>query len=219
MMTARPLAQAPHDGTCWPWLAAAAEMSAAASSQPCSPGSRGTSAQTGFPRVATRTMSWDLASVAAARGFARLTLQRWGLADRCDDITLVVSELLVNALRYARPRPGGWPVRLGLLQSGPGSEVLCAVADPSPAPPEPRPAADLSETGRGLHVVNELADSWGYTRPGRMGKVVWATFAAEGLKPASNHTAGREDRRQQRAPGRHRAAGAPDGADCQRLQV
>ena len=75
----------------------------------------------GFPRVATCTPGTDLAVVRAARAFTRATLQRWELPDRCDDITLVVSELLTNALEHAEPQPGGWPVWLGLLQSGPGT--------------------------------------------------------------------------------------------------
>jgi anti-sigma regulatory factor (Ser/Thr protein kinase) len=140
----------------------------------------------GFPRIATRTPGRDLSAVRAARSFTRATLQRWEIADRCDDITLVVSELLTNALEHAAPRPGGWPVRLGLLQSRPGTAVLCAVADASPAPPVPAPlvptplvptpAGDLAESGRGLHVIEELSDSWGYTTAPRRGKVVWATF-------------------------------------------
>jgi anti-sigma regulatory factor (Ser/Thr protein kinase) len=135
----------------------------------------------GFPRIATRTPGRDLSAVRAARSFTRATLQRWEITDRCDDITLVVSELLTNALEHAAPRPGGWPVRLGLLQSRPGTAVLCAVADASPAPPVPAPlvpapAGDLAESGRGLHVIEELSDSWGYTTAPRRGKVVWATF-------------------------------------------
>jgi anti-sigma regulatory factor (Ser/Thr protein kinase) len=184
MLTPRPLAlaparaQAPASGTSWLWLTSAAEMAAtgAALSRPVP---RRPSRLACFPRVATRTPSCDLASVAVARDFARATLQRWGLAGRCDDITLVVSELLANALRHTFPQPGGWPVRLGLLQARQGSAVLCAVADPSPAAPVPGPAGEFAETGRGLHVVAELSDRWGYTAPSRRGKVVWATFHAE----------------------------------------
>lgn len=181
MMTVRPLAPAPQSGSRWPWLTSAAEM-AAATCMRLPPPPRGPARHCCFPRVATRTPVRDLSSVATARGFARSTLQRWGIASRCDDITLVISELLANALRHSLPRPGGWPVRFGLLQSWPGSDVLCAVADPGPALPVPGPSGLLAECGRGLHVVEEFSDRWGCTTPSDNGKVVWATFdIASGL--------------------------------------
>jgi anti-sigma regulatory factor (Ser/Thr protein kinase) len=177
MMTARPLAQPWYGGPTWPWLSCAAEMAALTCPGLLWPGLRRPSAQPRFPRVATRTTG-DLASVAAARGFARSTLQRWGLVGRGDDVTIVVSELLSNALRHARPRPGGWPVRLGLLEIWPSAAVLCVVADPSPAAPVPGRAGYLAESGRGLHVVEELSDRWGYATAGHRGKVVWAAFGS-----------------------------------------
>jgi anti-sigma regulatory factor (Ser/Thr protein kinase) len=161
-MSARPLIKAAAGAT-WPWLTSPTGLSAAAP-------------RPGFPRIATRTPGTDLAAVRTARSFTRATLQRWEIADRCDDITLVVSELLTNALEHAAPRRGGWPVRIGLLQSQPGTAVLCAVADASPAPPMPVPPGHLAESGRGLHVIEEISDGWGYATVPRRGKVVWATF-------------------------------------------
>ena len=67
-------------------------------------------------------------------------------------------------------------VNTELELQGFASGLLCAVADPSPAAPVPRPAAALGETGRGLHIVGALSDGWGYTASGT-GKVVWAMFA------------------------------------------
>jgi hypothetical protein len=55
--------------------------------------------------------------------------------------------------------------------------VLCAVADPSPRPPEPKHPDYLAETGRGLHVISALSDRWGWTVPAETGKVVWALFS------------------------------------------
>jgi anti-sigma regulatory factor (Ser/Thr protein kinase) len=193
MMTTHSLALDRDSAPCWPWLTAAAEMAARACPGRPPPGPHGLLAQSRFPRVATRTVG-DLASVAAGRGYARSTLQRWGLARRCDDVTVVVSELLSNALRHARPRHGGWPVRLGMLQLWPGS-VLCAVSDPSSAPPVLRPASHLAESGRGLHVVEEFSDRWGYAASERRGKVVWAAFDAvtspAGSENAADTAAGR----------------------------
>ena len=70
--------------------------------------------------------------------------------------------------------PPRHPIRLGLRQTGPW--VLCAVADPSQAVPVPRVPGSFAETGRGLHIIRALSDTWGYTTPDASGKVVWATF-------------------------------------------
>jgi Histidine kinase-like ATPase domain len=164
----------------WPWLALAAEMAAAGTGpdQRRPAGIRRPGAGC-LPRVAVRTPGRDLASAAVIRGFTRSTLQRWDATSRSDDITLVVSELLANALRHTRPRPGR-PVRVGLLEPFPGAGVLCAVADPSPVVPQLPPPSRDGESGRGLRVVRELSDQWGCTTPDRAGKVVWAMFAAAG---------------------------------------
>ena len=74
--------------------------------------------------------------VPAARAFATATVQRWGVAERCNDVAVVVSELLTNALCHALPEPRpaglGRAIQLGLLQPGPC--LLCVVADPSRNP-------------------------------------------------------------------------------------
>jgi Histidine kinase-like ATPase domain len=134
-----------------------------------------------LPRVATRMLAADAGSVRTARDFTVATLHRWGATERGQDIAIVVSELLTNALRHALPRSGGIrsrrPIRLGLLQPGPC--VLCAVADPSTAVPVLRAPASLAENGRGLHIICALSDQWGYTSPSETGKVVWATFYSQ----------------------------------------
>jgi anti-sigma regulatory factor (Ser/Thr protein kinase) len=138
------------------------------------------------PRIATRLLGADPGSVRAARDFTVATLHRWGMAERSPDITLVMSELLTNALRHALPGSGDTgsrsPVWLGLLQ--PGSCVLCAVADPSKAAPTPQTPGSLAETGRGLHIICALSDQWGYTAPSETGKVVWALFHSRLIPPS-----------------------------------
>jgi anti-sigma regulatory factor (Ser/Thr protein kinase) len=138
----------------------------------------------GPPRVATRTPGLDARSVGAAREFSLATMRRWGVADRVDDIGIVVSELLTNALRHGvqdtAAAPRRWPLRLGLAQ--PGRYVLCAVADPGRGLPVPKEPDYLAESGRGLHVIGALSDTWGCTTPTGAGKVVWAMFAVR-LRP------------------------------------
>jgi Histidine kinase-like ATPase domain len=138
-----------------------------------------------LPRLATFTPGTDVGSVRAARDFVLATLRRWDWADHGEDITIVVAELLTNALRHALPEPGSAharrPIQLGLLQPGP--YVLCAVADPSTAAPVPQAPGSLAETGRGLQIIRALSDGWGYTVLSDAGKVVWATFALEPARP------------------------------------
>jgi anti-sigma regulatory factor (Ser/Thr protein kinase) len=138
-----------------------------------------------LPRIATRTLGMGAGSIRAARDFTLGILHRWGATERSDDITIVMSELLANALRHARPAPGDprRAIRLGLLQPGPC--VLCAVADAGTAAPVPQPASSLAETGRGLLIVCALSDTWGYTTLSDTGKVVWATFASPLARPRS----------------------------------
>jgi anti-sigma regulatory factor (Ser/Thr protein kinase) len=137
-------------------------------------------------QTATCTLSGHVSSVRAARDFTVATLHRWCTAHSSQDITVVVSELVTNALRHALPEPvaTGSPgqVRLGLLEYGPW--LLSAVADPSQATPVPRPSGSLAETGRGLQMISALSDQWGYTEPSDAGKIVWAMFTVRRAAPS-----------------------------------
>ncbi|MFD9717665.1 ATP-binding protein [Streptomyces sp. NPDC059076] len=147
---------------------------------------------TGPSRVsssASCSLSARYEAVRGARHFTRSTLQQWELSDRFDDVSLVVSELVTNALRHALPEDAADdaqhpPVRLHLLR-WPG-RLVCAVRDPSPETPgtpfdddvpfpDPRGTA---ESGRGLFLVDSYSDSWGWhPLAGALhGKVVWALF-------------------------------------------
>jgi len=177
-------------GLCW--LAPVLEMAAAASGNWPLWREPGPGGWTCFPRVAVRSLAAQPRPVRAARDFAAVTLRRWGAAERAEDVAIVVSELVTNALRHGQPdsgpgRPAG-RIRFGLLQPGPC--VVCAVADPSRTAPVLKQADVLAETGRGLHVVDALADAWGCTTPAATGKAVWAMFAA-GPGPGSALTGGR----------------------------
>jgi len=162
-------------GADWRWLMVAAQRAGLATGNFRLSGNP-VGDQDSLPRIATRTPGTGPRSVRVAREFALATLQRWGVAERSEDIAIVISELLTNALRHALPASGDTrPIRLGLLQPGPC--LLCAVTDPSRAAPIPQaPREFLSETGRGLQIICALSDRWGYTPLSDTGKVVWATF-------------------------------------------
>ncbi|MDX3311999.1 ATP-binding protein [Streptomyces sp. NPDC054884] len=124
-------------------------------------------------------------AVREARRFTRRTLGQWDVDDRSDDVCLVVSELVTNALRHGLssddlPREPGRqhpPVRLHLMRWT--ERLVCAVRDPSHDSPLPQEGEDFSaESGRGLFLVDSFADSWGWQPlAGSLGgKVVWALF-------------------------------------------
>ena len=186
----------PAGGAGCDWLMLAAEMAGLAGGSWRSPPDP---ARTGWacpPRIATRALSAQAGSVRAARYFTVATLRRWGTAHSSQDIAIVVSEMVTNALRHALPGPGDTgprrPVRLGLLQQGPW--VLCAVADPGTAVPVPRAPGPLAEAGRGLQMICAFSDLWGCTTPGEAGKVVWAMFTARHAPPSPARHPGRAGR-------------------------
>lgn len=89
-----------------------------------------------------------------ARTAARSALTRWAAtASQSEDVLLVVSELVTNAVQHARP-----PIVLTLSRLV-GDKVWIAVTDAGPAP---RPADDAAkrppdQCGRGMAIVSALA--------------------------------------------------------------
>ncbi|WP_147312182.1 ATP-binding protein [Thermomonospora umbrina] len=78
-------------------------------------------------------------------------------------------------------------------------ELEIAVWDDAPGEPHKRrPGAD-AENGRGLQIVEELADDWGWKSDDHAGKIVWATFAA----PDGTHDGRSLNRRIREGAGPH----------------
>lgn len=113
----------------------------------------------------------DVVAVRRARSFVRDTLADAGLDAVSDDATLVVSELVTNALLHARP-----PVVVRVTARVDGARVEVEDASPSlPVRPLAKPDA---MTGRGLRFVATLATAWG-VEPTEGGKLVWCDLSAE----------------------------------------
>lgn len=113
-------------------------------------------------------VSWSFpaepSAVGRARALVRDTLANWALYPLCDPAELMVSELVTNALRYARGPIGVRMVR--------GASLVVEVSDPILDMPRERRAGHEDEGGRGLQLVSKTAYRWG-TRQGTLGKVVW----------------------------------------------
>jgi len=115
-------------------------------------------------------------SVGQARHRLGSDLRTHGIAEAAIcDATLVLSELMSNAVRHARPLPGAqirvaWTLDDGTLE--------LAVSDGG-GPTQPRtgrPASVSSLGGRGLGIVDHLSRRWG-TRSDDHGATVWAVLA------------------------------------------
>jgi two-component sensor histidine kinase len=120
----------------------------------------------------------DPAEVGRARRWARSRLAGSGIgADEplAETLILLVSELVTNAVVHT-----GCPAVLRLQLQGvrddssgaPSGTVRLEVADSSGCPPAPRHAQGDETNGRGLELVDGLADRWGWTPEGR-GKRIW----------------------------------------------
>jgi anti-sigma regulatory factor (Ser/Thr protein kinase) len=107
----------------------------------------------------------ELSSVRQARAMIRDPLKRWGLEDLIPVTELLVSELVTNAIKYAK---GETLLQLVLEPD----RLVCEVHDTSPALPRVLQVDKDAENGRGLHVVSQMAARWG-SRRSQTGKVVW----------------------------------------------
>ncbi|WP_079179395.1 ATP-binding SpoIIE family protein phosphatase [Streptomyces atratus] len=122
-----------------------------------------------------------------ARRLVRRTLAGWSLEELADVAELLVSEIVTNAVRYAER-----PMSLRLLRTG---VLRCEVGDDSTRLPRRHRVRPMDETGRGLHVVNALAQRWGAADVSG-GKVVWFELdlprgaGARGTAPAAGDVPG-----------------------------
>lgn len=126
------------------------------------------------------------ASVWAGRQFVAEILERWGFAAgatgraRTDEIVLVTSELLTNALRATAA-----PVSLRV--EGHRDHVLVTVGDDSEVPAVARAAGPADTGGRGLAIVDALSTRWGTTPVRGTGKLVWSKMAIPATGALAEH--------------------------------
>jgi anti-sigma regulatory factor (Ser/Thr protein kinase) len=101
---------------------------------------------------------------------AREAVETWarstGLGRLLDDLLLIVSELVTNAVRYGAP-----PVRV--VVAADDRTVTVSVCDGDPQQPRPRTPGLDAEGGRGLLLIDLLSSDHG-VRPEPPGKAVWA---------------------------------------------
>lgn len=112
------------------------------------------------------------ATASAVRRELALDLDLHGVpAEATEDVLLVASELVGNAVRHAVAAgdEAAWTVEWSVQSDA----VLVSVDDPSDALPVLRHAAPDAPSGRGLAIVAALSIDWGVMRLSK-GKRVWA---------------------------------------------
>lgn len=111
------------------------------------------------------TFPGDRASASQARRFVDGALEAWKRSEFAERATLLVSELVTNAVLHA-----GTPLDV-VVRLRP-DRLRVEVHDGSPRLPERKHYAVSASTGRGLLLVEALAAAWGTEEAGG-GKVVW----------------------------------------------
>ncbi|WP_326613650.1 SpoIIE family protein phosphatase [Streptomyces scopuliridis] len=122
-------------------------------------------------RLQQQVAQRDPEGLRTARHMIRAAVAAWGARERSDEIELAADELITNALLHT---DGGAVVTVRVL---PGVErrMRVEVEDGSSALPHRRDAGYSGVSGRGLQLVEGLADEWGVESRGN-GKCVWCEF-------------------------------------------
>ncbi|MEU3840764.1 ATP-binding protein [Streptomyces sp. NPDC028635] len=107
-------------------------------------------------------------SAATARRLTQVVILRhWGLTPKlAEDAVLLVSELVGNAVRHTGARVFG--LRMRRLRG----RIRVEVRDPSRGLPCLMPVRETDISGRGLFLVDKIADRWGVDLLPR-GKTTW----------------------------------------------
>ncbi|MET7759119.1 ATP-binding protein [Streptomyces sp. NPDC005389] len=121
-----------------------------------------------------------------ARRLVAVRLDEWGVAygtGAHETVVLVAAELATNAVRHGHVPGRDFHLDLRVTD-GPPPVARIEVTDTRAerVPPRPGqlagPRPELSDGGRGLLLVDALADRWGWCpRLGAPGKTVWAECA------------------------------------------
>ena len=115
---------------------------------------------------------WQFSADAQVEGISRAHIAQALAEDaspcRVDDVVATVSELVANAVVHAGSD-------LNVLLEKWQHMIVVAVEDLSTVPPVVQGVDYFAESGRGLQIVESVADHWGYDLT-EQGKRVWAGF-------------------------------------------
>lgn len=118
----------------------------------------------GLTAAATIELPAEAVSARRARHWVRDRIVGYGLEPLGDVVELLTVEVVTNAVLHADT-----PLRLHVQREGAGVQV--EVHDGSTVPPHRHHFSRTATTGRGVGLLDELADEWGW-RPEDGGKTV-----------------------------------------------
>lgn len=114
------------------------------------------------PASSTMAVPHGPAGVGAARRRMRADLHAGGATETVvDDAVLVLSELLSNACRHARPLSEDESVRASWNRNGNGELTISVTDGGGPTRPLPATPSISARGGRGLAIIGALARDWG----------------------------------------------------------
>ncbi|MFF2144011.1 ATP-binding protein [Kitasatospora sp. NPDC058190] len=128
------------------------------------------------PRTFVARLDSRTESTPLARHLLRAYLSALPTGDRYSDVAeLLLGELFANAVQHSDATTEHHiEVRFAVVNS----RLRLEVHDAGTGHPTLHTPAPDDEHGRGLFLVNELAERWGCaSRPGGIGKLVWALVA------------------------------------------
>jgi anti-sigma regulatory factor (Ser/Thr protein kinase) len=120
--------------------------------------------------ISQRTFDDAPASVTQARRFVVGVLGDIE-PDVADRVVVMVSELATNSVRHAHS-----PFTVTVERTP--RDIRISVFDVGPERPAMRSPRPAEPTGRGLRIVQALADNWGVTTHDGAGKAVWFSLRA-----------------------------------------
>jgi anti-sigma regulatory factor (Ser/Thr protein kinase) len=101
-----------------------------------------------------------------ARGWLRTTLQSWNLDGFGAVTELLATELVANAVDHV-----GEPMTVRIARDI--DAIRVEVDDPSPTEPILQDAGSTDERGRGVFLIEAMANRWGAVSHPGDGKTVW----------------------------------------------
>lgn len=112
-------------------------------------------------------------AVSRVRRELRERLEEDGLGSIADDVVLICTELMANAILHGCIGfPSGITITVTVVWSD--VQLRVGVRDPSVVRPREQEFSASRTSGRGLRLVDELSDRWGVEAdPSGSGKTVW----------------------------------------------
>lgn len=120
-----------------------------------------------------------------ARRRLRSELRECGASESLiDDAVLVLSELLSNSYRHARPLDGGHQVHATWSRGADGAVTIAVTDGGGPTLPRPASPSVTARGGRGLTIITSLARDWGVHEAEHSGEVtVWVVLPESDGRP------------------------------------